>query len=154
MKAETIFLINDEKLDEALAKVRKCELGNKFKVVISNAGDKTTKQRGYQWRLYLDIVKSGVGGERNDTAEGVHVDCKWRFALPIFMRDDDFFQELYLAFKNKYEDDSERMRWFIANQVHTEQMNTSQMAEYLTMLINFYVPMGVQLTDPKDYGLN
>jgi hypothetical protein len=146
-------MINETVYQNLIDRLCTIELDGKTKITISNAGDKTTKQRGYQWRLYLDISKSGVGGERNDTAEGVHVDCKWRFALPIFMRDDDFFQELYLAFKNKYETDSERMRWFIANQVHTEQFNTSQMAEYLTMLINFYAPMGVQLSDPKDYGL-
>lgn len=151
MQADYIYILDQDKVREAIDKIVALETGSKYLVTISNAGDKTKKQRGYEWRLYTDIIKSGVG--RNDTAEAEHIDCKWRFALPIFIRDDDFFSDLYFAYKELHGHDTERMRWFVANMVHTEKMNTSQMAEYLTMMINFYIPLGATLSDPKDYGL-
>jgi len=153
MKAEQIYLLNPDKQKEAINRVLELELGNKYKLTISNAGDKTSRQRGYQWRLYTDISKSGIGGELEETPNGVDLACKYRFALPIFMQDDDFFAELYEMFRKAHDNDPDHLRWFVAHQVHTENFNTSQMAEYITMIINYYAPKGCQLTDPAEYGL-
>jgi len=153
MKAEYIYLTDLTKLGYALGRIESLEVGNKYMITISNAGDKTRKQRGYQWRLYTDISKAGIGGELEETPQGVDLACKYRFALAIFMRDDSFFSELYDMFSKSHNGDKEHLKWFVKHQVHTENFNTSQMAEYITMIINFYAPKGVQLTDPSEYGL-
>lgn len=153
MKPEIYYITDTEKAAKAISAITLLEIGNKYKVTISNAGDKTSRQRGYQWRLYTDISKSGIGGQHEETPESVDLACKYRFALAIFMRDDDFFQELYDMFRKAHNDDPEHLKWFVKTQVHTENFNTSQMAEYLTMIINYYAPKGVELTDPAEYGL-
>jgi hypothetical protein len=108
--------------------------------------------RGLEWRWYTDVAIAGVGGKHSDTKDGVHLLSKYRWALPILIRDDEFFSEIYAAWKQKHGSDEERMKWFIESQVHTERFNTSQMAEYLTEFQRHYGQM-VNLTDPKDMGL-
>jgi len=153
MRAETYYILTEDKKGDAIEHIVSLEAGNKYKVTISNAGDKTSKQRGYQWRLYTDISKSGLGGKHEETPKTVDRACKHRFGLSIFMRDDDFFAELYEMYRKAHNDDPEHLRWFAETQVHTENFNTSQMAEYLTMIINYYAPKGFELTEPSQYGL-
>ena len=151
MKAERFYLEDDLIRSNAIAFISRLKCDGKVKITVSNAGSKTSKQRGLQWRWYTDIANSGIGND--DTPDSVDLTCKWLFARPIFCRDDDFFNDLHNEYKKIHGADPERMKWFCANIIHTEQFSPSQMAEYLDMIEKYYVSKGVQLTDPREYGL-
>jgi len=153
VKAETIYLTDDIKLDEAISKLRRCELGNKYQMVISNADTKSTRQHKYQWRLYGDINKSGIGGKHEETIEGTHIVCKFRFALPIMLAKDINFAWLYEMVKKEVGNDTDKLMWFVDKQVSTMEFTVSEAAEYITNMINFYAPKGVMMTDPEEYRL-
>ena len=134
-------------------RLKDLELNGKIKLTISDAGSKSAKQRGLQWKWYTEVANSGLGGKHEDTKDGVHLVSKYRWAVPIFIRDDVHFNDLYAIWIQLYGKDPERMEWFIDNQVHTEKFSVSQMAEFLTDFQNRYLEVGVNLTDPGEKGL-
>jgi hypothetical protein len=152
MKQEVFYITSPEKQAEAVTAVVKLSLDDKVKVTISSAKDKSVRQRGLQWKWYTEVSQAGIGGKHEDTKEGVHSLSKWAWALPIFIRDDDFFSELWTAWTVSHKDNKEAMRWFIDTQVHTEKFNTAQMGEFLDDFQKHYSPH-VALTDPKEFDL-
>ena len=153
MKAENFYLIDEQRRSSAIDRMMEFELNGKVKVTFCNAGDKSAKQRGLDWMWSTDIANSGMGGKFEDTKDNVHRVCKFKWAIPIFIRDDDFFSELYKAYINLHKSDPERMKWFVDHVVHTEDFNTSQMAEYLTDKQRHYLDLGFPLRDPVDHKL-
>lgn len=152
MIAEPYYLSSDTVRANVVNRLMELPCDGSVKVVFSNSGDKSAKQRGLQWLWYTETSLAGIGGKHESTKNGVHLVSKWRWALPIFIRDDEFFAEIYQTWFDKYGKDEERMLWFVDTQVHTEKMTTSQMAEYLTEFERHYRPH-VDLTDPKMMGL-
>jgi len=152
MKAESYFIVSERVKNNLTCRIKDIPADGNLKVVISNAGSKSAKQRGLQWRWHTEVASAGIGGKHEDTKNGVHLVSKWRWAIPILLRDDEFFSSLYSAWIHLYGKDEERMRWFVDNHVHTERFNTSQMAEFLTEFQRHYGPL-VNLTDPGDKGL-
>lgn len=152
MKAENFFLINENIRDKAIARIMELDCDGEKKITISAAGTKSARQRGLQWMWYTDVAKAGIGGRHEDTKDGVHLVAKFRWCLPIQLRDDEFFAELYLLFIDKYNNDSERIEWFVDTQCSTEALTTSQMGEYLTEFQRYY-GQHVNLTDPQDKKL-
>jgi hypothetical protein len=152
-KSKTFFLTSSTSIDNALNKIRKLIPDGTYKVTISRAGSKSSKQRGLQFMWYEDISKSGIGGKYEDDKNGVHLVCKYRFAVPIFCRDDDFFNDLYSEFIRRNEGNEAKIMWFIEHHVSTEKFNVEQMAEYLTAMQRYYASRGVNLTDPEFQGL-
>jgi hypothetical protein len=153
MKAVTFYLTSLESISKASLFLLGCIPNGKVKVVFSDAGTKSAKQRGLQWRGYEDEAKSGIGGRLSDTEENCHLKAKYRFAIPIFLRDDTKFAALYIAFCSKYEDNEEMMLYFTDKHVSTEKFNTSQMAEYLTNYRNDCIRKGINLREPEFEGL-
>ena len=153
MKAKTFILRDSFILSNVKLELDKIELDGKTQVTISNVGTKSARQRGLEWILYEAIAKSGKGGKHEDEKNGVHLVCKYRFAVPLFIRDDSFFAELWTIYRQLYGADEERMLWMVSTQVHTEKFNSSQMAEYLTELINYYTARGFELPQPDDKKL-
>ena len=122
-------------------------------MTISNEGTKSAKQRGLQWIWYEDIVKAGIGGKHESDKNGVHLVCKYWFAVPILQRDDDFFAALYAGWRTNHKGDEAAILWFVDNHVSTEDLTVSQMAEYLTEIERHYLDKGVNLTSPQFRGL-
>lgn len=152
MKAEQFRIVNDKVKANLVVRIMEIPADGKTKVVISDAGSKSVRQRGLQFRWYTEVANAGIGGKHEDTKEGVHLLSKWQWAVPILIRDDEFFNDLYTAWVEMYGKDEERMRWFVDTQVHSESFNTSQMAEFLTCFQRHYGPL-VSLTDPDERGL-
>ena len=152
MKAEKFILHTEFIRENCIARINRIELDGKTMVTISNAGNKSSRQRGLQWRWYTDVAQAGIGGKHEDTKEGVHLVSKYRWAIPILIRDDPFFAEIYHAWFMRWDKDDERKMWFVDHMVHTEDFNTSQMAEFLTEFQQYYGPH-VNLTDPQDRNL-
>lgn len=152
MKAEQYNLINENVKRNVITYIQSLPADGKRKIVISDAGSKSARQRGLQWKWYSEVAHAGIGGIHEDTKEGVHLASKYRWALPIFIRDDEFFAELWTTWKVQHDGNEDALRWFVDTQVHTEKFNTSQMAEYLTEFQRYY-SQRVSLTDPDDKGL-
>lgn len=150
MKAKTFYIVRPDIIKNVINEILSIIPDGKTKVTISNTGDKSSKQRGLQWMWYDDVSAAGIGGKYEDTPNGVHLISKYRWAIPIFCRDDEFFGELYAEFMRRHEGDQERIIWFVDQYVSTEKFNVSQMAEYLTHFQRHYLGKGVNLTDP-DY---
>lgn len=153
MKPEIYYINNLDILQNAISRIKYIIPNGKFKVTISDAGSKSVRQRGLQWIWYDDVVKAGIGGQYEDTKEGVHLLSKYRWYLPILQRDSEDFAALYELWYEKYGKDKERMLWFVDTQVSTEDLDVSQMAEYLTSFQQHYSRHGVTLTDPAFRGL-
>lgn len=153
MKSESFILINDNIRNKAIQRVLEIICDGKTKLTISDAGSKTARQNALDWMWNTEIANSGYGGEYEDTKEGVHLISKYRWVVPILIRDDDFFSDLWGAYVNKYGSDPERMKWFVDTQVHTMNLTKSQTAEYLTEKQRYYSGKGVNLTNPDDMGL-
>lgn len=153
MKAETYYLTSLQVISNTIARIAKIMPEEKLQVTISNIGTKSARQRGLDWMWNDDIAKAGIGGKHEDTKDGVHLVCKYRFAVPILCRDDDFFSGLYEGWLNNHKGDERAILWFVEHHVSTEALTVSQMAEYLTAKQHYYLDKGVNLTDPQFRGL-
>ena len=153
MKAETFYLTNRDVIKNVISRILEINTTDKLKITISDIGKKSSRQRGLDWMWNDDIAKAGIGGKYEDTKEGVHLVCKYRFAVPILCRDDEFFSALYEGWLAKHPNDPEAVMWFVEHHVHTEQLKVPQMAEYLTAKQRYYLDKGVNLTDPAFRGL-
>jgi hypothetical protein len=153
LKAKSFYLTRPDVVKNCINEILSIIPDGKLKVTISNAGTKSDKQRGLQWQWNEDVAKSGIGGKYEDTDIGVHRRSKYFWAIPIFCRDDDFFNDLCTEFKRRHEGDPERIMWFVDQYVSTEKFSVSQMAEYLTQFQKHYLSKGVNLTDPDYRGL-
>lgn len=150
MRSESFILINDNIRNKAIQRVLEIICDGKTKLTISDAGSTSTRQNALEWLWNTEIANSGIGGEYEDTKEGVHLISKYRWVIPVLIRDDDFFADLYSAYISKYGTDPQRMKWFVDTQVHTMQLSKSQMAEVLTGKQRYYLDKGVSLTNPDD----
>ena len=156
MKAENYYLTSPEVAKKVSTRLLETTLDGKTKVTFSDAGSKSAKQRGLQWMGYEDKARSGKGGRLGDTKENCHLEAKYRFAVPIFLRDDPFFADLYTRWCEiceVAEDKAGRMLYFIDQHVSTEKFTTSQMAEFLTEFRNDCMRKGIELREPEFRGL-
>lgn len=152
MKTEHFHIDGDQEKEDLITRIRTILTDGKTKVSISASGSKSAKQRGLQWKWFTEVSQAGIGGKHEDTKEGVALVAKWRWAIPILIRDDEFFADLFAAYRDKWGSDEAHMRYFVDVYVHTEQFNTSQMSEFLNDFQNHYGQV-VNLTIPDDPAL-
>ncbi|VAW38931.1 hypothetical protein MNBD_GAMMA01-1321 [hydrothermal vent metagenome] len=154
MKAKTFAITTEYNKKNAKMFLEALDVDGKVKVVFSNVGTKSQKQRGLQFMGYEDVQKSGVGGY--DSVSTIHLHAKQCFAIPILRRDDVFFEELYSSFIEVIESPrlSSAKYWhFVGNYVSTEKFSVAQMAEYLTNFRGYYIKNGVAFREPDFRGL-
>lgn len=156
MRARNYYLTSLEVLSNVVVHLHGIILDGKVKVTFSAAGSKSAKQRGLQWMGYEDKAKSGIGGRLSDTSENVHLVAKYRFAIPIFSRDDDYFADMYSGYRKRIKgkaDEEAKMWYFVDKHVSTEDFTVSQMAEFLTHFRNDCTAKGITLREPEFKGL-
>ena len=157
MQAEHFYLTSLDVAKKVSARLLDCVMDGKVKVTFSDAGTKSSKQRGLDWKWSTEIAahykSTGTGGEHYDTKEGIHLLCKWRFGVRILQRDDTFFAALWDGWKKAHEGDKRAIMWFIDKHVKTEEFSHSQSGEYLTEKKHYYLNAGVNLTEPEFRGL-
>ncbi|MCP5015847.1 MAG: hypothetical protein GY938_11360 [Ketobacter sp.] len=156
MKAKNFYLISELVRDNAIAALMDVELNGKTKASIGNAGSKSARQRGLQWIWYGDVANSGIGGELEETARGVSIQCKRMFAIPIVLGNADKYEDfigIYGLVIQAHGGDEYFMNRFFDNHLHTEWFDTSEMAEFLTDCEIYYTNLGVNLSDPVDWKL-
>jgi len=132
-------------------RLKELELNGKIQLTISSAGDRSVRQNSLLWMWHTEVANSGKGSY--DTKEAVHRSVKQRWVIPILIRDDPVFAELYSIWKQLYGSDVDRMNWFCDNQVSTATLTKHQLAEVLTDMQRFYSEHGILLTDPDDLKL-
>lgn len=151
MKSERYTLVNEAVKVNCCTRIKDMVADGKVQVVISNASSKTARQNSLMWLWHTFVANSGMGSY--DTKEAVHRAVKQRWVLPILIRDDEFFSDLYLLYKQLWHGDTERMNWFYDDQVSTLKLSSQQMAEVLTDYQRFYAGHGILLPDPDDLKL-
>ena len=152
MKATKYYLINAQVKQNIIQHLNDLPLDGSVTVTISPTGSKSAKQRGLQHIWYNDVINSGLGGEYESDKESLDLYAKWRWCLDILCRDENF-ADMFLDYHAKHKDSKSKMRWFITNHVHTEDLSNNEMAEFLTEFQRHYSELGVNLTDPAAQGL-
>ena len=156
MKNKPTYLVNEAARRKVINQLLDEPIDGTRKVTITNVGTKSSKQRGLQWIWYADVVKSGVGGRDEASEKRLHLVSKYRWCLPIQIRDDNMFADLWLEYYQRHckkTNASAYFEWFVDKHVSTEALDNSQMAEYLTKFRDHYaLELGVNLSDP-DEGL-
>ena len=156
MKAKNFYLISETVRNNVLDAVRAATLDGKTKVSIGAAGSKSARQRGLQWIWYGDVSKSGIGGQLEETPQGVSIRAKEMFAMPLIWADTDKYEgflEIYSLVCVQHGGNDQFMYRFYDKYLHTEWFNTQEMAEFLTAFQIYYTNHGVNLSDPIDWKL-
>lgn len=146
---ETIFLGSQSAKLKAIKIIEDCEINGAYKVVISDTKDKSVQCRGLQWMWNTEVADSGMGSY--DTKEDVHRAAKWKWAVPILLRDDENFNYIWPELLKLYRKDQEKIKYIADTFVSTEGRDF-QIGEYLTDFERYYRGHGIDLTIP-DKGL-
>jgi len=152
MKAVRFNLVNGDIRKNVINDIMDRPVDGTIMVTISGVADKSARQRGLQHIWYADVVKSGLGGEHESSEDLLDWACKYKWCLPLLIIGDGNFAEVYNGYAKKYKADPEKMKWFVKQFVHTEQLSNNQMAQYLTKFRDHYDMMGVNLSDPDEKG--
>lgn len=153
---KTIIINSDKQKRYALSLVGEMEPDGKMEVIVKKVDTSSTaKQRRLRWMWAGEVAASGLG--RHDTKDGVDRAAKWQFARPILQRDDDLFAAIYDHFIGMVQGTaafSECCAQFADQYISVERMTRQQEAEYLTEFQRFWIGKGVELTNPRDMGLD
>lgn len=159
MKARKYVLANQAVKRNFLVDLHALPIDGSITVTLSSTGSKSARQRGLQHIWYDDIVMSGLGGEHESSPEGLDIYCKYRWGIRILTADDigpnedSYLAENFSEYSKKYHADPNKMVWWVTQNIHTEDMNTNQMAQFLTEIQRYYaIVVGVNLTDPDEKG--
>ena len=153
---KTIILNSDRQKTYAENLIKESPADGSMTVIIKTTDvSSTAAQRRLAWLWYTEIAASGLGSE--DTKEGVHTVCKWLFAKPILLRDDEVFGAVFAGFSQMVEQvesgtRAEYWREFTRDFISTERMSRKQRSEYLSDLQRYWTGKGVNLSDPDDLG--
>lgn len=152
----TIIIDSKQQKRFAVMTIQEMDTDGKMTVEIKKTSQNATaKQRRLNWLWCGEIAASGVGSK--DTKEDVHTWCKWKFAKPILLRDDEVFPVVYGAFQKTVtgsDNYAEYCRIFAEQYISTERLTKRQRAEYLTEMQRFWIMQGVELTDPALQGVD
>ena len=151
MKQMKFIIANAAVRQNVLREIQNIEPDGSMTVTVGSTGSKSSRQRGLQHIWYTDIVRSGLGGKYEEDEEILDLYCKHKWGVRILCEDDNF-AELFLSYSTQHKSDPGKMKWFVKNHVHTEQMTNNQMAQFLTEIRDHYAQLGVNLTDPDARG--
>lgn len=138
----------------ALQRLSSLETDGKVTCIFAPTASKSGRQRGLQHLWYRDVETSGLGGKHEASTLAIDRHAKFRWALPILIVGDGNFAEMYLDYFAKHSDNSVKMTWFVDQHVHTENLKVNQMSDFLTSFRDYYIDIGVNLTNPDDFGWN
>ena len=147
MKPETIYLGSITAKAKAIHLINETELAAGVKVTISDTRGKSARCRGLQWLWNTEVANSGIGSQ--DTKNSVHRAAKWKWAVPILIRDDENFGFVWPELVKLYGHDPGRMKYIVDNFVSTEGDDFA-IGVYLTDFERYWRGHGVDLTQPDD----
>lgn len=147
MKPETIWLGSQGAKQRAIKRINEQEINGAVSVRLVDTKSKSIRCRGLQWMWNTEVADSGLG--RYDTKIDVHRAAKWKWAVPILLRDDQDFCDLWPELLRLYESDADKMKYIVDHFVSTEGAGFA-IGEYLTDFQRYWSSKGVALTIPED----
>ena len=147
MKPEIIWIGSQGAKQRAIKRINEIEINGSISVKIADSRNKSSQARGLQWMWSTEVAESGIG--QYDTKIGVHRAAKWKWAVPILIRDDEDFCDLWPELLRIYGKDSNKMKYIVDHFVSTEGEGFA-IGEYLTDFERFWRGHGVALTIPDD----
>lgn len=121
------------------------EDGPLHRVTIEPAEDtRSARQNRYYWGPVVTIMSAELGV----TKEELHRDHKYRFLVPIYIRDIPSFAEMIEAVKQVRRDNptlADTLRKGIVNETSTTTASVKQMAEFITAVKNHANGLGIKL---------
>ena len=147
MKVEHFFLGSNYGKLKLISRINELPIDGSIKATLTPTKSKSVRRRGLQWLWYTETAESGIGAY--DTKNDVHRAAKWKWAVPILLRDDEEFCEIWPELLHLFEKDPEKMKYIVDNFVSTEGTGFA-IGEYLTDYERYYREHGVPLTIPED----
>lgn len=118
-------------------------------VIREHKKNRSLNQNSLMWK-WLTIISAELGM----TKEALHLEYKYRFLAPIFIRDDEQYAAMATAVKavraKGLDSEALVLRDQIINLTSTTQCNTAQMSEYMTDIERAATDLGVGLPHPED----
>ena len=148
MKAETHYPGSDQTLIRLCERLKEVCPDIKLQVTISNKASKSTRQRGLQWKWYGEVANAGVGGEHEESANGVHLKSKWKWAVPLLRETSEEFTEFWENVLQNHRTNPVMMKFIVRDIVSTEGKDFP-ISRYLTSFERYYRSHGVNLTIPE-----
>jgi hypothetical protein len=152
MKAKEVYFIvkNDDERSGVMRFIQAWDIDSPLEVVIREVStDRTTQQNRLQYRWFAD-------GERQSDQKAweIRAYCKLHFGVPILRRDSEEYREKYdrLIRPMSYEQKLELMVEPFDFPV-TSAMTVKQHMEFLDAVQLHLSGLGVQLTNPAEFGL-
>jgi hypothetical protein len=152
MKAKNYAIVNGQVRKNAINDIMDRPCDGTVQVTVSGIATKSAKQRGLQHIWYQDVVKSGLGGEHESAEDLLDWACKYKWCLPLRIIGSSTFADMYNVYGKSCKQDPVKMKEFVREFVHTEDLSNNEMATYLTKFRDYYDEMGVNLTDPDEFG--
>lgn len=110
--------------------------------------DRSVQQNALYWK-WLTVI----GGEIGMTKEEVHQDCKARFLVPIFTRDDPEYAEMFEAVRDVWragdKDGAMLLRKNIVRLTSTTHASVKQMSEMMEDIERDAISKGIYLPAPE-----
>ena len=111
--------------------------------------DRSLAQNGLYW-VWLTII----AGERGQVKDEIHLECKKRFLIPIFERDNpeyaEMIQSVRTVWKSGLHKDAHSLKRQIIKLTSTRDADTKQFTEYLNDIERDAQEKGVWLPHPED----
>ncbi len=152
MKTESYFLGSNNARRTILQRISSLEINGGIKVTISDSVSRSARQNALYWKWMTEVSESGFGGKHEDTKEGAHIICKYRFARRIIQRDNSGHWEFIQSLETEYKTRPEALMHIADAFLTTTDFTVAQMSEYMTDIERHYQSIGVDLTIP-DSGL-
>ena len=146
----TIHITDNKKRMQAINLISELPEDGTHQVEISAYSENRSMK---QHRLYWKWVTE-VGGYMGNDKETMHLTFKEKFAVPIFMRDDEGYAEMVLAVKavrkSGLNSEADALKRKIVQLTSTTDFNVKQMTEYLNSIEHYSAEIGATITYPDD----
>lgn len=145
----TAVVVNSaQRLQEILGDIREAWGKHHYlRVTIKTGKDRTLDQNAISHAWYEQIARE----LREDTPEGVKLECKLLFGVPILRAEDEEFREMYDASMKRYLSYEQKVRAMRYLPV-TSLMTTMQLSRYLEDMQRHFDQRGVRLEFPESSG--
>jgi len=146
----TIHIDNNGKAISAIALIEELPVDGSHQVEISEYSEnRSAKQSRLQW-----LWNTEIGNYMGDTKDGIHYLLKERFAVPIFIREDQGFAEMVEAVKQVRRQGMNReadiLKKKIVEKTSTTDFTVKLMSEYLNDVEHYAGSIGATITFPED----
>lgn len=128
-KARACMIINSLPLDEP------------HEVVIRpHKRNRSAEQNAYMW-----LVETIMGAELGLTKEGMHDVHKREFLVPIFIRDDQDYAEMFFSIEQTPEPQRSILKREVVKLTSTTKANVAQMREFIDSILQQAGELGIRL---------